>query len=61
MEMEELGMTLDRDEFVDAAFRLYEAVSLPERDILVNRKQRQRSNSARAVNDQFNNHLQRSK
>ena len=51
MEMEELGMTLDRDEFVDAAFRLYEAVSLPERDILVNRKQRQRSNSARAVND----------
>jgi hypothetical protein len=38
--MEELGMTLNQDEFLDAAFRLYEAVSLPERDVLVNRKQR---------------------
>jgi hypothetical protein len=53
--MEELGMTLDEEEFIDAACRLYESVTLPERDILVNRRQRSRSSSARAVTDQFNN------
>jgi hypothetical protein len=41
--MEELGMTLNLDEFMDAAFRLYKTVSLPEKAILVQRK---RSNSA---------------
>ena len=55
VEMEELGMTLDEEEFVDAACRLYEAVTLPERDVLVNRRQRSRSNSARAMSDQFYN------
>ena len=50
VEMEELGMTLDRDEFVDAAKRLYDTVSLPEKDILASRKQRSRSNSARVQN-----------
>lgn len=48
--MEELGMTLDRDEFVDAAKRLYDTVSLPEKDILASRKQRSRSNSTRVQN-----------
>jgi hypothetical protein len=43
--MEELGMCLSEEEFIDAACRLYKAVSLPERGVLVNRK---RSSSARA-------------
>lgn len=51
--MEELGMNLDREEFVDAATRLYESVSLPEKNILVNRKFRDRSNSARAQSSTF--------
>ena len=41
-------MSLDEDEFIDAACRLYETVSLPEKEILVNRRSRSRSNSARA-------------
>tara|TARA_B110000285_G_scaffold229261_1_gene293691 strand:- start:701 stop:898 length:198 start_codon:yes stop_codon:yes gene_type:complete len=45
VEMEELGMCLSEEEFIDAACRLYKAVSLPERGVLVNRK---RSSSARA-------------
>lgn len=42
-------MNLDREEFIDAATRLYESVSLPEKNILVDRRQRNRSNSARAT------------
>lgn len=38
-------MCLSEEEFIDAACRLYKAVSLPERGVLVNRK---RSSSARA-------------
>lgn len=34
-EMEELGQTLDEDEFIDAAGRLYEAVPLPEKNIIL--------------------------
>ena len=48
VEMEELGMNLDREEFIDAATRLYESVSLPEKNILVNRRFGTRSSSARA-------------
>jgi len=48
VEMEELGMSLDQDEFIDAACRLHDSVSLPEKDILVTRRQRSRSNSERA-------------
>lgn len=33
--MEELGQTLDEDEFIDAAGRLYESVPLPEKNILL--------------------------
>ena len=47
--MEELGMNLDREEFIDAATRLYESVSLPEKNILVNRRLASRSNSERAA------------
>jgi hypothetical protein len=47
--MEELGMSLDQDEFIDAASRLYETVSLPEKNTLVNRNERTRSGSARAI------------
>jgi hypothetical protein len=38
--MEELGMTLDEDEFIDAALRLYDSVSLPDKNLLANRKNR---------------------
>jgi len=38
-------MNLSEEEFIDAACRLYKAVSIPERSVLVNRK---RSGSARA-------------
>jgi hypothetical protein len=48
VEMEELGMSLDQDEFIDAACRLHDSVPLPEKGILVSRRQRSRSNSQRA-------------
>ena len=35
IEMESMGMTLDRGEFVDAAKRLYAAVPLPDKAVLV--------------------------
>jgi len=34
-EMEEMGQTLDEEEFIDAAGRLYESVSLPEKNALL--------------------------
>ena len=43
--MEELGMSLNKEQFIDAALRLYNSVSLPDKNILVKRP---RSNSARA-------------
>lgn len=43
-------MTLDEEEFVDAARRLYDSVSLPEKNVLTNRRNRSQSNSARAHN-----------
>jgi hypothetical protein len=49
VEMEELGMSLDQDEFIDAACRLYESVTLPEKNLLVNRNERSRSGSARGA------------
>jgi len=36
--MEDLGMSLDKDEFIDAATRLYDTVSLPEKNIMLSRK-----------------------
>jgi len=51
--MEELGMNLDREEFIEAATRLYESVPLPEKNILVNRRFGSRSNSARARSSTF--------
>jgi hypothetical protein len=45
--MEELGMTLDEEEFIDAASRLYDSVSLPEKNVLTSKKNRSLSNSAR--------------
>jgi len=38
VEMEELGMSLDKKEFIDAASRLYDSVSLPEKKVLVNKR-----------------------
>jgi hypothetical protein len=34
-EMEELGQTLDEDEFCDALSRLYESVPLPEKNLIL--------------------------
>jgi hypothetical protein len=35
VEMEELGQTLDEDEFIDAVGRLYDSVTIPEKNILL--------------------------
>lgn len=40
VEMEELGMTLEKDEFIEAANRLYISVSLPDKKVLVERSTR---------------------
>jgi hypothetical protein len=40
--MEELGMTLNLQEFIDASNRLYRAVSLPEKNMLT-KKSREKS------------------
>jgi hypothetical protein len=42
--MEEMGMSLNLEEFIDATKRLYKSVSLPEKNVLVKRR---RSSSAR--------------
>ncbi|CDW91726.1 UNKNOWN [Stylonychia lemnae] len=39
-EMEELGQTLDEDEFIDAAGRLYDSVPLPQKNIILQTKQK---------------------
>lgn len=38
VEMEELGMSLDKQEFIEAANRLYNSVSYPDKNILKTRK-----------------------
>lgn len=40
VEMEEIGISLSQDDFIDAVNRLYKTVSLPEK-ILLNRKHKQ--------------------
>ena len=42
-------MSLNQEEFLDAACRLYETVTLPEKNVLANRKERSRSGSVRAL------------
>jgi hypothetical protein len=37
-EMEELGQNLDEEEFIDAAGRLYDAVPLPQKNLLISNK-----------------------
>ena len=37
-EMEEMQQTLSEEEFIDACGRLYDQVSLPEKNQLVNKK-----------------------
>mmetsp|Transcript_23973 Transcript_23973/g.36770 ORF Transcript_23973/g.36770 Transcript_23973/m.36770 type:complete len:92 (-) Transcript_23973:1176-1451(-) len=46
--MEELGESLDREEFIDAAKRLYDSLNLADKNVLIKRNARLRSNSARA-------------
>lgn len=46
--MEELGETLDREEFIDACKRLHDSLNLADKNILVKRDSRLRSSSARA-------------
>ena len=42
IEMEELGMTLDCDEFIDAANRLYNFLPLPDKNVLMRRDSKTR-------------------
>jgi hypothetical protein len=35
-EMEETGLSLNEDEFVDACYRLYDALAPPQRKVLFN-------------------------
>ncbi len=42
-EMEELGQTLDEEEFIDAAGRLYESVPLPQKNIILKLKDKEKS------------------
>lgn len=39
-EMEELGQTLDEDEFIEAIGRLYDSLSLPERNTILQLRQK---------------------
>lgn len=38
VEMEEMGQTLDEEEFIDALGRLYDSVTVPEKNILIQQK-----------------------
>ena len=52
-EMDELCHSLDADEFIDAVKRLYDSVSMPEKNILMLKPdQRQRSISNKRKHDQ---------
>jgi len=48
-EMEELGQSLDEEEFIDACCRLYESLSLPEKNVLVNQRQKWDSSKQQSV------------
>lgn len=39
-EMEDLGQNLDEEEFIDAVCRLYEVVSVPDKNILISNKEK---------------------
>ncbi len=59
IEMEDLGQPLDAEEFTDALARLYDSLSLPEKDIILlkpNKIERERSNQRKHHND--NNRFQ---
>ena len=52
MEMEELSQALDAEEFIDAVGRLYESVSMPEKNILLLKpSKRERSMSNQRKHD----------
>jgi hypothetical protein len=55
VEMEEMGMTLNLEEFIDATKRLYKAVSLPEKGVLV--KRRRSSSARRSEEETFKPHI----
>lgn len=44
-------MTLDKEEFIDAAKRLYSSLSLPDKNVLIRRSERNKSNSARSLKE----------
>ena len=52
IEMEELGISLNLEEFTDAADRLYKSVSLPDKNVLVGRN-RSRSKGNREQTSTF--------
>ena len=52
MEMEELSQALDSEEFIDAVGRLYDSLSLPQKNILMLKPdRRERSLSNRRKHD----------
>jgi len=51
VEMEDLGMNLNQNEFIEAASRLYDSVSLPEKSLMLNGQKR---NSERSTSKNLN-------
>jgi len=52
MEMEELSQALDAEEFTDAVGRLYDSLSLPQKNVLLLKPDRRdRSNSNKRKHD----------
>ena len=50
-EMEELGQTLDAEEFVDASGRLFETLTIPERNTLISFKHKWEENKKRNTDE----------
>ena len=46
-EMEELGQNLDEEEFIDAVCRLYDVVSIPDKNILISNKDKWDNNRSK--------------
>ena len=45
--MEEMGQTLDEDEFIDAVGRLYDSLPLPEKNVLLQNKLRKEKSKSK--------------
>lgn len=50
-EMEELGQNLDEEEFIDAVCRLYDVISIPDKNILISNKNKWDNNRSKIDSD----------